>query len=117
MTDICLGTMVISLTAVALFLTTRRWATKASKKALTLSTILVVALIVCHALVLRDKIHLARIFPFSNLIVVGNWTPLFVAVLAALAWRGIPGGVWRKLVTGLLALAAKGVNPFWMGRR
>ncbi|MBI3923409.1 MAG: hypothetical protein HY318_18455 [Armatimonadetes bacterium] len=101
MTDIYVGTMILWLAAVALFLTTLRWATKASKKTLTLSTVLVVAAIVCHAFVLRDKIHLARMLPFSNLIVVGNWAPLFVAVLAALAWRGIPGGSLRKLVTVL----------------
>ncbi|MDZ7618478.1 MAG: hypothetical protein U1E05_15850 [Patescibacteria group bacterium] len=45
---------------------------------------------------LRDNILLARCLPYSNLIVLGNWFPIFAAVFAGLAWRHSSGGGLRR---------------------
>lgn len=50
-----------------------------------------------HALVLLDHIALARLLPFSNLIVVGNLSPIGAAVLAACAWTLMPGRIGRHI--------------------
>lgn len=55
----------------------------------------------------RDAPWLATLLPFSNLVVVGNWLPLGLAVLAGIAWRTSPGTWWRRSVpvVGLAGLA------------
>jgi hypothetical protein len=70
-----------------------------------------VALLVCTAVVLlaafvTDHLLVARLLPFSNVIVLGDWIPPVVALLAGLAWRRIPGRPWRRglLVSALLLL-------------
>lgn len=60
--------------------------------------VLAVGALWLHAYVLLDNPLLARWLPFSNLVVVGNWSPLAAAFLAGLAWRRIPGGIPRKYV-------------------
>lgn len=39
---------------------------------------------------LADNIRLAAVLPVSNLIVVGNWTPLLTSFLGGLAWSILP---------------------------
>jgi len=39
---------------------------------------------------LRDNILLARLLPFSNLIVIGNWLPLWMSLLAGIVWSLLP---------------------------
>jgi hypothetical protein len=50
----------------------------------------VVLALVADVAFLSDDILLARILPFANLIIVGNWVPLLVSFLAGLAWSLIP---------------------------
>ena len=52
-----------------------------------------------------DDIRLARLLPFSNLVVVGNWLPLASTFLAGVVWRRIRH--WRRVVAvGALWIAA-----------
>lgn len=53
---------------------------------------------------------MARLLPFSNLIVVSNWTPILAAIVAALVWsdRAVPPV--RRRVLACLAMGA----GFWM---
>ncbi|MCA9141231.1 MAG: hypothetical protein H6823_11820 [Planctomycetaceae bacterium] len=54
-----------------------------------------------------QRVSLAEAIPFSNLIVVANWFPIFAAFLVALAWQRIPGGSFRRGLSGVsLNLAA-----------
>ena len=68
----------------------------------------VCAFIVAFVVVLSDHLLIARLLPFSNLIVLADWLPPAVALLAGLAWKRVPGGAWRKglLVGPLVALCA-----------
>lgn len=43
-----------------------------------------------------QRVSLAEAIPFSNLIVVANWFPIFAAFLVALAWQRIPGGSFQR---------------------
>src|SRR4051794_5276267 len=49
-----------------------------------------IAGLAAYALTLWDNVLLAEILPVSNLIVVGNWFPLGLSLLAGLAWSLIP---------------------------
>lgn len=54
-----------------------------------------------------QRVALAELIPFSNLIVVANWFPIFAALLIGLAWERIPGGRLRRgLPCTVLYLAA-----------
>ena len=48
-----------------------------------------------------DDIRLARLLPFSDLVIVGNWLPLASTFLAGVVWRRIRH--WRRVV-GVAAL-------------
>lgn len=74
---------------------------------------LAVSLCVLYLVFLWDDILLANLLPFSNLIVVGNWLPLFCGFIAGIAWRSMPGSLFRRnnyaialSSMGLLALFA-----------
>ncbi|MBI1314997.1 hypothetical protein GC176_27210 [bacterium] len=56
---------------------------------------------------LWDRVLLSRLIPHADLIVLGNWFPLFAALLAGLAWTGTPDRLRRCLSSGAL-LAAGG---------
>jgi hypothetical protein len=51
---------------------------------------------VCFALFVRDELALTRVIPSSAAIVYCNPLPPAVGLLCGLAWRRIPGRVWRK---------------------
>lgn len=57
---------------------------------------LAVAFVVLHVAALRDNLVLARLLPFSNLVVLGNWLPPAASFLAGLAWGRIPKRPWRR---------------------
>ncbi len=62
------------------------------------------------------NVSLTRLLPFSNLIVVGNWFPVAGAMLAAMAWRLVPGGLIRRGISPLALLLASSIAltaPFW----
>ncbi|MCA9071550.1 MAG: hypothetical protein KDA84_21635 [Planctomycetaceae bacterium] len=63
--------------------------------------------VICYAMFLWDNILLAKLLPFSNLIVLGNWFPPFLGFLGGLAWNGITGSWLKKGVylVGMLVLA------------
>lgn len=58
-----------------------------------------IAGIVGYTLWLRDNMLLARLLPFSNLIILGNWFMLIVSFLAGVAWEQIKNPIWRKMLS------------------
>ena len=64
------------------------------------------AFIVAFVWLAEDHPALARLLPISSVVILGDWLPPAVALLAGLAWRRVPGAAWRKavVVVPLLAL-------------
>jgi hypothetical protein len=85
---------------------------RASKRMGTATIIGVLVASGIYAVYLRDSILLAKILPFSNLIVIGNWLPLAAAFIAGLAWRMIPGGILRRGWPVVILLAAGAFASF-----
>ena len=87
-----------------------------SRAASLLTLTLTVLLIVAYLIFLWDDILLAKLLPFSNLIVVGNWLPPLTGFIAGVAWKSMPGSLRRRnsytaveIVIALLAM----VVPLW----
>lgn len=84
-----------------------------------LSTLIACALLLLILLYIRDLWNsraVARLLPFSNLIVLGNWLPLAMAILSGLSWAAIPGRIWRKSIYAgsLLLLSLYSLcHPLW----
>lgn len=88
----------------------------ASKRINVLILILTLATMGIYLYYLWDDILLAKLLPFSNLIVVGNWLPPLAGFLAGVAWKSMPGSLRRRnlyavvmLVISLIAM----VEPVW----
>ena len=97
--DICIGIATVVVLAVGLFALGLRLTGPLSNRVTVVIELLIVISIVLYARALCDSALLARVLPFSNVIVLGNWLPLFAGFLAGVAWRHIPGRVWRRCVT------------------
>lgn len=116
MTDIYAGLVILALVSAALFALGLRLTRGASTRRVTLLTFLTVAAIGVYIVWISDSVLLARLLPFSNLIVLGNWFLPACAFLAGTVWRKLPGGRWRRsgytaalLGVGLFAV----VKPIW----
>lgn len=57
-----------------------------------------IALLGVFLLCLHGRLALARLLPFSNVIVVGNWVPVGVGVLAGIALGNRRAQRWRRVV-------------------
>ena len=98
MGDILVGILAIAGLSVLLLLLGLRLGRRRSKAATTTLIVLAVAFLFAHALLLSDRLWLARLLPFSNVMVLGNWQLPCVAFITGLAWRATPGGTARKSV-------------------
>src|SRR5688500_12136372 len=94
--DLVVGIFVIGLLSALLFVTSLRLSRTLGDRTVHLLGILTVALIVCYVVHVQGHPELSRVLPFSNLIVVSNWQPLLVSVLAGLMWHRMPGRAWRR---------------------
>src|SRR5947209_2451664 len=95
--DLLWGLVLISALAVALFLVTARLARRLSPAVLTSLAVLVVGGLLLYIRSIWYDVRLANWLPFSNLIIVANWLPLFAAVLAGISWEKTRGCSWRRL--------------------
>lgn len=106
MSDLLVGYVIMAAIAAGLFLLTC-WLSRSllAWQCDVAGAAVVILLIVYIRTVWYDP-RLAELLPFSNLIVVGNWLPLFAATLAGLAWRRISGmAIRRTFTTAELAVA------------
>lgn len=87
MSDLALGYVIIAALAAGLFLLTFTASRRLSPAAGSLATAIVVALLFVYIRTLWSDVRLVRWLPVTNLIVVGNWLPLFAAALAGLVWQ------------------------------
>lgn len=105
--DLVVGLAVIAALAVGLFLLTARWAERLSPWACNVAAIAVVAGLFFYIRHVWYDPRLAGWLPLTNLIVVGNWLPLFAAVIASLVWRRNAHLPRRRLITvGGLAICS-----------
>jgi len=98
MIDIYLGLAVAGAMSAVAFYAAWRLSRTAPPR---LCNLLAIALVLTLMLFIRDLWNsqaLARLLPFSNLIVLGNWMVPTVALLGGLAWHRMPGRVFRKCV-------------------
>ncbi|MFO0906559.1 MAG: hypothetical protein U0939_26380 [Pirellulales bacterium] len=107
MADLYLSLVVMTVLSAAMFAMVQRASRRLSPSALNASAVLVVVLMVAYILLVWDRWWLSRLFPYANLIVVGNWFPLWSAALAALIWRRTAHQPWRRACdVGALAVVA-----------
>lgn len=87
MDDLYLGLVIIAALALAVFRLFAACCRRLSAGQLTLAAACVVAVMGLYVRFVWQNSMLAELLPFSNLIVVGNWFPLFLAALAGIVWR------------------------------
>ena len=103
MSDLWLGVAIMSLLAAGLCVLGWRAARRVSARAASAIALLPTGWAVLHAAVLSEEPRLAWLLPFSNLVVVGNWLPLAVGLLAGLVWSRRSQPRWRRaVVAGVL---------------
>lgn len=109
MNDLYVAITIVGLVSLGAGLLAAYAGSRVSRGKATLLCVLVVGLIVAHVLWVSDRPWVARVLPFSNVIVLGSALPPLVAGLAGLAWRLIPGNVARR---GFLLAALIGACGF-----
>src|SRR5262245_47136760 len=109
--DLILGCAIMAALAAGLFLLTFGVTGSLPRRTLNLLGLLVLSCLAWYIVMIWYDVRLAHWLPFSNLIVLGNWLPLFAAVLAGIACRAAAGSRVRQvtfagalLVTGSYAL-------------
>jgi len=96
--DLLVGIFVIGLLSAILFVASLRASRRLDERLIHLLGIFVVTMIVAYVTRVQGHPALSHLLPFSNLIVLSNWQPLLVSVLAGLLWYRLPAQVWRKSV-------------------
>lgn len=105
MNDLVIGVIIIGVLSALLLVAMLRLSRALRPRLVNLLAILVVALMLANSLLLQDSIVLTHLLPVSNLVVVGNWSPLLVAALAGLIWWRVPGGTIRRgIIIGSLVV-------------
>ena len=105
--DLICGCAIMAALAAGLFLLSAGLTRSFPRRTLTLLSLLVVFCLAYYIQNLWYDVRLARWFPFSSLVVLGNWLPLFAAVLAGIAWRSAADSRKRQsVVTGSLLATA-----------
>ncbi|HEY7087771.1 MAG TPA: cysteine peptidase family C39 domain-containing protein [Tepidisphaeraceae bacterium] len=102
MSDLAIGLVIIGVLSALLLLATLRISRSLPRRTANLLAIMTVALMLANSLLFHDSVILTHLLPFSNLVVIGNWAPLFVAALTGLIWWRVPGGIRRVAVVSAL---------------
>jgi predicted double-glycine peptidase len=96
--DVYIAIAIMGAASVGAFVLATVLATRLKPKTVAALAVLACAFIVSFALVLHDNLLLARLLPFSAVIILGNWLPPGVCFLAGVAWRRMSGPAARKAV-------------------
>lgn len=114
MMDLYLGIMLMVALGAASFAATRRLANFGPARLYDVAAFVTVCALCVYIGWIWDDVRLARVLPFSNLIIVGNWFLPMLGVLAGLVWRRLPEHSLRRCTATLLLFAAglySTVNP------
>jgi hypothetical protein len=109
MRDLMIGGGVIAVLAAGAFLLGRRIALRRSKRMAAWSVVAVSVAVGLYVYLLQGTLILARVLPFSNLIVLGNAIPLGIGFLAGIVSGRGDVRRWRKVA---LCLALFGLAVF-----
>jgi hypothetical protein len=101
MTDLAVGYAALAAGSAALFVLSARASRRLPPRAVDGATLLAVAGLLLYIRYVWYHPLLAEWLPFSNLIVVGNWLPLFSAMIAGLVWRRTADHPHRRRLTML----------------
>lgn len=115
MSDILIAIGVIAAISALLFTASLQFARRAPTWASNLVAIGTFVALVLYIRFLWDDVLLARLLPFSSLIVLGNWFSFAAAIVGGVAWQRVPGGKLRKslYVVGFAGVATYAVaRPF-----
>ena len=106
MVDIFIALALILTLSLIMFLAGIAVSRTKSRAAANLLASLIIVAIMLYVKFLWYDVRMARILPFSNVIVLGNWLPIAAGLLAGLAWRTVPGSKVRRSVSvGSLGIA------------
>jgi len=94
--DLLFAISVMLATSTAIFFLDCRLLQKPSRWLTILIALLGTGGLVLHAIYLNENAHLVRLIPSANVIVWGNFSPIFTALLAALAWRKMRAPLWQR---------------------
>src|SRR5688572_7531511 len=87
MSDLGVGYAVLAAGCGALFLAAVWLARRLPRTGIDLAAVVAVAGLIAYIRYLWYQPALAQWLPYSNLIVIGNWLPLFSAIIAGLVWQ------------------------------
>ncbi|MEX2172886.1 MAG: hypothetical protein WD872_00905 [Pirellulaceae bacterium] len=96
MPDLTIGFAVIAVLACGLFWCAAGLAAGLSVRAGNALGLLAVGCLLLYICLLWQSPQVAAWLPYSNLIVVGNWLPLFTAAIAGLVWQRLPASAVRR---------------------
>lgn len=99
MSDLLIGYVIIAALAAGLLLLTCWASRRLANWQCDVAAVAVVGLLIAYIRTIWYDPRLAELLPFSNLIVLGNWLPLFAAALAGLVWRRTAGARLRRAYT------------------
>lgn len=105
MTDLAIGIAIMAGLSFLTFTLIQRHGHRCSTRILDVIAVLTVLGTIYYGFFVWDKVLLADLLPFSNLIIVGNWFPLTAGFLAGIAWNRVPGGSLRKIFSASLLLS------------
>jgi hypothetical protein len=81
-----------------------------SSRTINLLSLSVVALMTAYIATVWDQFWLVRLLPFSSLPVLGNWFPLWAAILAALVTLRTDTGLVRRVLSSSALFTAAGLS-------
>jgi hypothetical protein len=96
--DLITGCSIIAALAAALFVLTLRVTRPFPSRTLNLLALLTVCSLGWYIQNVWYDVRLTRWLPYASLIVLGNWLPLFAAVLAAVAWQNAARSRVRQVI-------------------
>lgn len=98
MADLIIGVFLISALSIATFVIASRIAGRLPGWAAVCTAGAVIVAMALYTHYLWYDVALARLLPFSNLIVVGNWYPLMAGLLAGVAYAAVTGNRLRRAI-------------------
>jgi len=104
MFDLVVAAVILLLASLGAFAIAMLAGRKLSPGVAALAGLVVIVLIVLFGLLLHGDVLLARILPFSGVIVLGNWFPVGTAALAGLVVGQATIPVWRRSLAAFLLL-------------
>lgn len=113
MSDLIFAACILAGVSLAIFVTTARLARRLPRRLCDALAVAVVLGIGFYTRDVWDHTIVAEWLPVSSLIVLGNWFPPGIAVLAGLAWERVPPPLPRRIAPMLLLSASAAYSVYY----